>query len=162
MARYQLHKLQKSLTRYFSHSLTFRSCPSIIPTFHTAFFFFTPAPPPPPVFTPLTPSFLSVTYRVTPLFTSFRHLPHTIEQTYPPPRYLPSLTPAWSVNFVSLLSWGHVVVISVGICQQRHLAHWLETCGHVFIEANKHLQIMKYTESVFDVFIASYKGHCPT
>lgn len=84
MARYQLHKLQKSLTRYFSHSLTFRSCPSIIFTFHTAFFFLH-LPPPPPVFTPLTPSFLSVTYRVTPLFTSFRHLPHTIEQTYPPP-----------------------------------------------------------------------------
>lgn len=162
MARYQLHKLQKSLTRYFSHSLTFRSCPSIILTFHTASFFFTPAPP------------FSI-YPTHPLF-SFRHIPgnptiyffpsltphYWTNLPHPHPRYLLSLTPAWSVNFVSLLSWGHVVVISVGICQQRHLAHWLETCGHVFIEANKHLQIMKYTESVFDVFIASYKGRCPT
>lgn len=106
MARYQLHKLQKSLTRYFSHSLTFRSCPSIIPTFHTAFFFFYTCAPPPPVFTPLTPSFLSVKNRVTPLFTSFRHLPHTIEQTYPPPPLLAVTYPGLECKFCVVVELG--------------------------------------------------------
>lgn len=124
MVRHQLHMPQQShITAIFHINIPYFPLLSLYhPHFPIFILHLPPTPPllpftnpsiyphsPPlschhiPHYLPLLPPLISVTYP-------------TITKLTPLPRLLPSLTPAWSVNFVSLLSWGHVEVISVGIC----------------------------------------------
>lgn len=123
MVRHQLHMPQQShITAIFHTNIPYFPLLSL---YHPHFPIFILHLPPTPPLLPFTNPSIYPTHPLfpathTPLFTTItpayiRQLPHYY-QTYPLPRLLPSLTPAWSVNFVSLLSWGHVEVISVGIC----------------------------------------------